>query len=65
MNFLILLDLRPDPVSPVPWGGLIVLLGVVLVLSVSFVAALVFFLLWWKRKKIREQQTQTARPSTQ
>jgi hypothetical protein len=55
---LILFDVRVDPVSPVPWGGLLVLLLIVFVLAVSLIVGLVFFLLWWQGKKIRDQQTQ-------
>jgi hypothetical protein len=54
MTALFLLDVRVDPVSPVPWGGLIMLLLIVFVLAVSLVAGLVFFLLGWKRRKIRD-----------
>jgi flagellin-like protein len=36
---LLLLDVRIDPVSPVPWGGLIVLLLIIFVLAVGFTAA--------------------------
>jgi len=51
------LDVRVDPVSSVPWAGLILLLIIVLILAASFVAALVVFLIWWKRKKIRAEQS--------
>ena len=54
---VLLLDVRVDPVSPVPWAGLIVLLIVVFVLAASLVAGLVVFLIWWKRKKIRAEQS--------
>jgi uncharacterized iron-regulated membrane protein len=52
----LLLDVRVDPVSPVAWTALIVLLITVLVLAASLVAGLVAFLIWWKRKKIRAEQ---------
>ena len=48
---LLLLDVRPDPVHPLPWGALIVLLVIVFVLALSFVASLVFLLIWFKRRK--------------
>jgi flagellin-like protein len=48
---LFLLDVSPDPVHPVPWGALIVLLAIVFVLAVSFAAGLVFLLIWLKRRK--------------
>ena len=51
---LFLLDVRVDPVSPLPWGALIVLLLIIFVLAVSLVTGLVVFLIWWKRKKARE-----------
>lgn len=48
---LLLLDVAPDPVRPLPWGALIVLLAIVFVLAVSFVAGLIFLLIWFKRRK--------------
>ena len=50
----LLLDARADPVSPVPWGALILLLAIVFVLAVSFVAGLVALLIWFKRRKTKE-----------
>jgi hypothetical protein len=44
------LDARPDPVNPLPWGALLVLLAMVFCLAVLFVAALVFLLIWVKRR---------------
>ena len=57
MTSLILLDVRVDPVNPLPWTGLVVLLIVVFILAVSVVAASVAFLIWWKRKQIRTEQS--------
>ena len=55
MSFLfLLLDARADPVSPVPWGALILLLAIVFVLAVGFVAGLVALLIWYKRRKTKE-----------
>ena len=52
MNILfLLLDVRPEPVSGVTGGPLIVLLAIVFLLSVAFVAGLVFLLIWLKRRK--------------
>ena len=48
---ILLLDVSPDPVNPLPWGALIVLLAIVFVLAVSFVAGLVFLLIWFKRRR--------------
>ena len=53
-SFFLLLDARADPVSPVPWGALLLLLGIVFVLAVGFVAGLVALLIWFKRRKARE-----------
>ena len=53
-SFLLLLDARADPVSPVPWGALLLLLGIVFVLAVGFVAGLVALLIWFKRRKVKE-----------
>ena len=50
----LLLDARADPVSPVPWGALLLLLGIVFVLAVGFVAVLVAMLIWFKRRKAKE-----------
>jgi len=60
MTTLFLLDVRVDPVSPLPWSGLIVLLIVIFVLAVSLIAGLVFFLLWRQRRKIRLQRAEVA-----
>ena len=53
-SFSLLLDARADPVSPVPWGALLLLLGIVFVLAVGFVAGLVALLIWFKRRKAKE-----------
>ena len=53
-SFFLLLDARADPVSPVPWGALLLLLGIVFVLAVGFVAGLVALLIWSKRRKAKE-----------
>lgn len=53
-SFFLLLDARADPVSPVPWGALLLLLGIVFVLAVGFVAGLVALLIWLKRRKAKE-----------
>lgn len=45
MTTVFLFDVRVDPVSPVSWGGLIVLLAIIFVLAVTLVAGLVLFLL--------------------
>ena len=60
MSFLLLLlDVRVDPVSAVPWGALILLLVIVLVLAVAFVAGLVVLLIWLKRRKAKTNQVST------
>ena len=51
---LLLLDARADPVSPVPWGALILLLVIVFVLAVGFVAGLLAILIWFKRRQAKE-----------
>jgi len=53
-RLLLLLDVRADPVSAVPWGALILLLVIVFVLAVAFVAALVALLIWFKRRKAKD-----------
>lgn len=56
MTDLVLFDVRVDPVSSLPWAGLLILLVIVFVLAVSLVIGLVFLLLWWKRRQLRAQQ---------
>lgn len=51
---LLLFDVRPDPVSAVPWGALIFLLLVVFLLAGTLTAGLVVLLIWHKRKKAKE-----------
>ena len=46
-----LFDVRTDPVGGLPWGALIVLLGIVFVLAVGFVGAIVAILIWYKRRR--------------
>lgn len=53
MSLLLLLDVRVDPASAVPWGALILLLAIVFVLAVGFVAGLVALLIWLKRRKAK------------
>lgn len=53
---LLFLDVRPDPVNVLSWGALVLLLGVVFVLAVSFAAALVFLFIRLKRRKANESQ---------
>jgi hypothetical protein len=53
MNVMLLLDLRPDPVSnDLSYLPILLMLGVILVLSVTFLALLVFFLIRYKRRKL-------------
>jgi hypothetical protein len=51
----LLLDVRPDPVSAVPWGALIFLLLVVFLLAGTLTAGLVVLLIWHKRKKAKAE----------
>ena len=53
-RLILLLDVPADPVSPLPWGALILLLVIVFVLAVGFVAGLVVLLIWLKRRKLKE-----------
>jgi hypothetical protein len=48
---LAFLDVRADPINVVSWGPLVLLLVFVFVLAVLFTAALVFLLIWLKRRK--------------
>jgi hypothetical protein len=47
-------DVRPGPVNLVSWTTLIVLLGVIFVLAVSFAAGLVFLLIRLKQRKAKQ-----------
>lgn len=53
MNSFFLFDVPADPVSPLPWGALIVLLVIVFVLAMAFVAGLVVLLIRVKRRKLK------------
>lgn len=52
-----LLDVSPDPISPVGMLPLLVLLGIAFVLSVACVSAIVFALILYKRKKNSSQSS--------
>ncbi|MEP6569060.1 MAG: hypothetical protein ABJC10_04735 [Acidobacteriota bacterium] len=52
-SLTLLFDVPADPVNPLPWGALIVLLGIVFVLAVGLVAGLVVFLIWFKRRQLK------------
>jgi hypothetical protein len=54
-SLTLLFDVPPDPVR-LPWGALIVLLGIVFVLAVGLVAGLVVFLIWFKRRQVKGAQ---------
>ena len=53
-SLLMLLDVRVAPVSPLPWGALVLLLVVVFVLAVGFTAGIVVQLIWLKRRQTTE-----------
>jgi hypothetical protein len=50
-GLMLLLDVGPDPVHPISWAALIVLLATIFVLAVSFTAGLVFLLIRLKRQR--------------
>jgi hypothetical protein len=52
----LLIDVPPEPVNRLPWGALILLLLIVFILSVGFVAGLVFLLIRLQRRKAKESQ---------
>jgi hypothetical protein len=53
MKVWLLMDVSPDPISnDTSLLPIMLLLGVVLVLSITFLAALVFFLIRYKRRKL-------------
>ncbi|HLN97723.1 MAG TPA: hypothetical protein VK208_04615 [Pyrinomonadaceae bacterium] len=53
LGLLLLLDLRTDPVNPLPWGALILLLVFVFVLAVGLTAGIVTLLIRRQRRKAR------------
>ena len=63
MNCLLLLDVPAGPVST-GLGAIILLLVIVMVLAVAFAGALVFLLIWRKRRKTNgaEQRTPASEP---
>ncbi len=59
MRFLtLLLDVPPpsERVAQDPWVPLILLLLVVFVLAVGFAGGLVVFLIWFKRRKLKQAE---------
>jgi hypothetical protein len=60
MNVFLLLDLAPDPIAgDMSLLPVMILLGAVLALSVTFLALLIFFLIRYKRRKLQlSQQTE-------
>jgi hypothetical protein len=53
LGLLLLLDLRTDPVNPLPWGALILLLVFVFVLAMGLTAGIVTLLIRRQRRKAR------------
>lgn len=56
MVLMLFLDVRADPISPIPWGALLLLLVIVFILAVSFTAGLVFLLIRLKRRGTNEAE---------
>lgn len=53
MNLLMMMDLAPDPTAgDLALLPVLVILGAILVLSVTFLALLVFFLIRYKRRRL-------------
>lgn len=52
-SLFLFFDARVDPVGPLPWGALMLVLAVAFVLALGFVAGIVVLLIWHKRKKAR------------
>jgi len=59
---LFLLDAAADPGGVVPWGALIVLLGVVFILAAGFMVGLVFLLIRVKRRKLKQAEMEGSVP---
>ncbi len=63
MNVLLMMDVSRDPVSgDISLLPIMLLLGVVLVLSVTFLAVLVFFLIRYKRRKLNSAKQSEPTP---
>jgi hypothetical protein len=56
VSYFILFDVPIEPANRFPWGALILLLLIVFILSVGFVAGLVFLLIRLQRRKAKESQ---------
>lgn len=52
--FLFDVPLPSEEVGRNPWMSLILLSMIALILSVGFLAGLVFFLIWLKRRKLKQ-----------
>jgi len=59
---LLLMNLAPNPTGGVPWGALLLLLTIVFLLAVGFTASLVFLLIWLKRRKLKQAETESNLP---
>ena len=58
MNFLFLLDVRPDPVSVAGAGGLILLAFVVLMSAAALIVVFVFLL-----KRLKQERSRVSSPT--
>ena len=66
MKALLLMDVRPDPiVGDSSLFTVMILLGVILVLSITFLAGLVFFLIRYKRRKLALSEQAEPTPGVQ
>jgi hypothetical protein len=52
--FLLDVPLQSERIARDPWVPLILLLVIVLVLAVGFAGGLVVFLIWFKRRKLKQ-----------
>lgn len=52
--FLLDVPLGSDEASRNPWVPLILVSMIALILAVGFLAGLVFFLIWFKRRKLKQ-----------
>jgi Flp pilus assembly protein protease CpaA len=62
--FLLDLPLQSERISRDPWVPLVLVLLVVFILAVGFAGGLVVFLIWFKRRKLK-QAAADAIPATQ
>lgn len=60
--FLLDVPLQSERIARDPWVMLVLLLLIVFVLAVGFAGGLVVFLIWFKRRKLKQEATESNLP---